>query len=130
MRNLLLCLLSFVVFLIGCESKHPYKPEPEPYIPKDILQCIAQIDGLWGKELRKEAKHMSEKDFIGITHASYGMWIRNNWGLWKGSRLKLYFSVRGAGFAENISAVIFASYYRYVTGKKINFGELLKTYQG
>jgi len=123
-----LFMLSFL--LSSCEPKHSYKPTPAIYIPKDILECIAQIDISCGDELRKEANHMSEDDFTAITHASYGMWIRNNWGLWKGSRLKQYFSSRGVSFAENISNVIFASYYRYVTGKKINFGELLKNNQG
>ena len=46
------------------------------------------------------------------------MWIRNNWGLWGGSRLLKYFKERGITHPDSMSAIILACYYHWLKGNK------------
>ena len=64
------------------------------YIPKDLEDCFVQIDSFWDDSMKTQVKNWSEDEFSANTHFGFGMWIRNNWGLWGGSRLSKYFSVR------------------------------------
>jgi hypothetical protein len=45
---------------------------------------------------------------------SLGLWIRNNWGLWSGSRLQAYFRNLGINHPDSMSGVILVSYHRYL----------------
>ena len=44
------------------------------------------------------------------------MWLRNNWGLWSGSRLERYFYARGVYHPDNMSGAILEYYYDYLHG--------------
>ena len=57
------------------------------------------------------------------------MWIRNNWGLWKGSRLSKFFNEKGIYHPDDMSGIILDSYYRYLTGQEITLSEQIKYYQ-
>ncbi len=52
-----------------------------------------------------------------------GKWIRNNWGLWKGSRLYKFFKLKGITHPDNISSIILSSYYRFITKNDIKLKE-------
>lgn len=47
-----------------------------------------------------------------------GMWMRNNWRLWAGSRLQKYFLVRGIRHPDDMSGVILEYYYDWLKGQK------------
>ena len=44
------------------------------------------------------------------------MWLRNNWGLWGGSRLLLYLFDRGLKHPDDMSAAILKFYWDYLHG--------------
>jgi len=46
------------------------------------------------------------------------MWIRNNWGLWGGSRLQSYFAQRGFSEPDGISSIILDEYYGWLKGNQ------------
>jgi hypothetical protein len=50
-------------------------------------------------------------------HLGFGMWIRNNWGLWGGSRLQKYFLTRDIKHPDSMSALILEYYYDWVYEK-------------
>lgn len=92
------------------------------YIPKDLGDCIAQLDSFWSDSIKNEIKQMSEGYFLANSHFGIGLWIRNNWGLWgKGSRLSAFFHKNGVYHPDDISAMILISYYRYISNKDIDF---------
>lgn len=84
------------------------------YIPADLEDAIKMLD----KELdAKEKIRLRDSSDFFDQHFGLGMWIRNNWGLWSGSRLKKYFLQHGYWDADYISGVIVGEYLEYLKGK-------------
>lgn len=99
------------------------------YIPYDLNDCFKQIDGFWTDSVKTEIKNMNEAEFTINAHFSFGMWIRNNWGLWSGSRLSKYFADLGIFHPDDMSDIILTSYYRYLTGQEIQLEEQIDFYK-
>ena len=99
------------------------------YIPKDLEDCFKQIDGFWADSLKTEIKTWTEDEFSGRAHMGFGMWMRNNWQLWGGSRLSKYFNEMGIYHPDDMSGIILTSYHRRLTGKEIQLEEQIKYYQ-
>lgn len=99
------------------------------YIPKDLEDCFKQIDSFWNDSTKVQVKQLTEVQFSGIAHLSFGMWIRNNWQLWAGSRLSKYFNNLGINHPDDMSGIILDSYHRYLTNKDIKLEEQIKYYQ-
>ncbi len=99
------------------------------YIPKDLEDCFKQIDSFWDDSTKVKVKQWSEDEFSGRAHMGFGMWMRNNWQLWGGSRLSKYFNDLGIYHPDDMSGIILDSYHRYLTGKEIKLEEQIKFYQ-
>jgi len=91
------------------------------YIPFNLYDSFVQIDSFFSDSTKLKIKQQTELEFLGHHHFGLGMWMRNNWGLWKGSRLWLYFYNKGVPHPDNISTLILTSYHRKVNDKQINF---------
>jgi hypothetical protein len=57
------------------------------------------------------------------------MWMRNNWGLWGGSRLAKWFNNQGVKHPDDMSGVILDSFWRHLNDKPIKLEEQVKHYQ-
>lgn len=99
------------------------------YIPKDIEDCCRQIDSFLSDSMKAKAKQWTENEFSSRAHMGLGMWMRNNWQLWGGSRLSKYFNLLGIYHPDDMSGFILDSYHRYLTGNAINLEEQIKFYQ-
>lgn len=99
------------------------------YIPKDIEDCFKQIDSFWNDSTKVKIKQWTEEEFSGRAHHGFGMWMRNNWQLWGGSRLSKYFNDLGIYHPDDMSGIILDSYHRYLLGKEIKLEEQIKFYQ-
>ena len=55
--------------------------------------------------------------------------MRNNWGLWKGSRLSKWFNSQGIKHTDDMSGVILVSYYRHLNGKPIELEKQIQYYK-
>jgi len=99
------------------------------YIPRNLEECFKQIDLFWTDSLKIEVKNMSEDDFGASAHFGFGRWMRNNWGLWGGSRLKVFFNEMKIHHPDDMSGIIIKSYHRYLTGRSINLESQTKYYQ-
>lgn len=94
------------------------------YIPKDLEDCFKQIDKFWSDSTKRQVKTWTEDEFFQKTYRfGIGLWIRNNWQLWGGSRLTAYFNKLGAYNPESISVIILTSYHRHLSGKEIKFAD-------
>ncbi len=98
------------------------------YIPIDLDDCFRQIDGFWADSIKTEVKKMSEDEFTVNTHFGMGMWMRNNWKLWGGSRLSKYFNDLGVFHPDDMSGIILTSYYRYLLKLDVKLEEQIKGY--
>ena len=92
------------------------------FIPKDLPDCIRQLDSM----LNKEDKDYIRKEGAVSVHFSLGMWLRNNWGLWGGSRLKTYFNDNGIQHPDDMSGVILDCYVKHLKNEEVNYKRMLR----
>lgn len=110
------------------QSLSDLKSEEKVYIPKDLEDCFVQLEKILQQADLEKIKVDPEKDMI-LYHRSLGMWMRNNWGLWSGSRLKLYFNNLGIHHPDDMSGIILDSFWRHIHGQPIRLEEQIKSYQ-
>ena len=89
------------------------------YIPKDLSDAHSELN----KILDNEAKEMIVKGES--THFGLGMWLRNNWGLWSGGRLKCYFDERELYHPDHISSLILGTYRMKLLNESFNQDSLI-----
>lgn len=87
------------------------------YIPKDLEDCFRQIDMFWDDSTKNQVKLWTEDEFSARAHLGFGMWMRNNWQLWGGSRLSKYFNDHEVYHPDNMSGMILRGYHRYLMGQ-------------
>ena len=88
------------------------------YIPANLGECFVELDKQLPEIDKKEMAAKPNRDGMIIYHHGLGTWIRNNWGLWAGSRLQKYFTDRGITHPDDMSGVILDYYHDWLTGKK------------
>lgn len=99
------------------------------YIPKNLEDCFVQINSFWSDSTKIKVKNWEEREFIGNVHMGFGMWMRNNWRLWGGSRLSKHFNEIGINHPDDMSGIILISYHRKLNNKEIKLEEQVKYYQ-
>jgi hypothetical protein len=81
------------------------------YIPRDLEDAHAElIKMLPADELQQIRNMKAEREMIGY-HMSLGMDLRNDWGLWKGSRLSRRFNLMGIWHPDDMSAIILFTFW-------------------
>ena len=88
------------------------------YIPANLAECFVELDKQLSEIDKNEMRAQPTRDGMIIYHLGLGMWIRNNWGLWRGSRLQKYFTDRRITHPDDMSVVILDYYHDWLTGKK------------
>ncbi len=88
------------------------------YIPKDLGECFIELDKLLKEVDKTEMQSLSNRDDMIRYHHGLGTWIRNNWGLWGGSRLQKYFTDKGIMHPDDMSSVVLSHYHDWLNGKK------------
>jgi hypothetical protein len=99
------------------------------YIPKNLGECFIELDKLLSEIDRKEMQALPKRDDMIGYHFSLGMWMRNNWVLWGGSRLQKYFIDKGVTDPEEMSTIILYHYHDWLNGKKETWKEWEKNPQ-
>lgn len=99
------------------------------YIPKDLADCFAQINSFWDDSTKMQVKNLEEREFTSKVHLGFGMWIRNNWQLWGGSRLSKYFNDLGIFHPDDMSGIILVSYHRHLNNQEPNLEAQIQYYQ-
>jgi hypothetical protein len=62
---------------------------------KNLEEAVSQLSIVLSDSTKQEISSMTEEEFVGNAHLSLGMWIRNEWRLWKGGDLVDYFESMG-----------------------------------
>jgi hypothetical protein len=99
------------------------------YIPADFDGCLKQLDSLTNDGLKEWIKCLPDREFGRHVHHSFGMYLRNNWGLWGDSPLAKNLSQLGIFHPDDMTAIILDSYQRKLKGEDIKLQEQLKHYQ-
>jgi hypothetical protein len=148
-----LCLLSIGLYFINEHEENDnaklpitsielntHKDKSSPtgiYIPKDLPDCHRELDNMinddWKAYLAGKVENFSkeEKDkYEGCyDHMSMGLWIRNNWGLWKGSALAKYFNGMGIHHPDDMSAIILSSYRAKLRNEQYDLNTAIRLFQ-
>ena len=86
------------------------------YIPVNLNDCFLQLNKTLKPIDREMIKNFKERSDLWSLHHGLGMWIRNNWGLWGGSRLQSYFAQRGFSEPDGVSSIILNECYDWLRG--------------
>ena len=98
------------------------------YIPRDLDDCFVELNKIFTNEDIEKLKNEDE-DYMVSYHNNLGRSLRNDWGLWGGSRLKSWFLIRGIEHADDMSGIILDSYWRHLNSEPIKLDEQIKHYQ-
>jgi len=86
------------------------------YIPKNLEECFIELNKLLRPKDIEEIKNLKDRNETILYHHGFGTWLRNNWGLWGGSRLQLYLTKKGIDHPDSMSASILEYYYDWLNG--------------
>ena len=130
-RTVLLVFILFSAFAAKAQDKARFFSDSinGVYIPKNLEESFKQIDTFWNDSTKQEVAKWTEDEFIGKAHHGFGTWIRNNWGLWGGSRLSEYFHKMGIHHPDDMSGIILTSYHRKMTGKPLEVQAQVQHYK-
>lgn len=138
MKQIFLLAAFVTLFLNVCfaQEQDIYKVTPttdlssesKVYIPSSLEDSFQELKKMLNPELIKKMQMNSEQEMIDY-HMGLGLWMRNNWGLWRGSRLSKYFNGIGIFHPDDMSGIILDSFWRYLNSKPINLNEQVAFYQ-
>ena len=94
--------------------------EPLKGKPKTLEDTFVYLDQIIDDTTTYNFMTLPDDVAVSRLHFPFGMWIRNNWGLWKGSDLKNYFEKQGVYHPDAMSSIIFTSYYRHLHNDSID----------
>lgn len=113
--TLLLCVTSSAQKKVTYQRDYRFYSEriEGTYIPKDIDEAIDSLDTILSeKDKRFIADSLSMEDFCADAHFGVGMWMRNEWGLWSGSRLQKFLTKKKVYHPDEMSYEILKAYYK------------------
>jgi hypothetical protein len=102
--------------------------EGEIKIPKDLPAALTELRKMLPPELLSRMQANPEDDMI-LYHHGLGTWLRNNWGLWKGSQLSEYFNQLGIFHPDDMSGIVLDSMWRELNGKPIRLEDQIAHYK-
>ena len=99
----------------GMYNKEESEKRSEIPIPKTVDEAIKTLAKIVSKEDRD---YLLENGAISM-HDSLGRWIRNEWGLWTGSKLKNELKKKGFEHPDDMSNYIIEEFIEYCWNNKI-----------
>lgn len=98
-------------------------------IPSNLDECFIKLDKILNDSTISSFKQLTEDVFLVQTHMTLGRYLRNNWGLWAGSKLSRYFNNLEIFHPDDMSSIILTSYHRFLCGKKILLEDQINHYK-
>lgn len=118
--------LTIIGLLLSTSLTFGQIHEPLKGEPKILEETFPYLDQKFGDTIKYNFMILPEDVAVGRLHFPLGMWIRNEWGLWKNSDLKKYFIDKGIYHPDDMSGIIFTSYYRYLNNKPIDLEDQIE----
>jgi hypothetical protein len=99
------------------------------YKPVNLEEAVIQLTKILPDTTQQKILSMTEDEFLGGSHFGLGMWIRNNWGLWRGGKLAKEFNNKGIFHPDDMSGIILKCYYRQLHNQDWGLDEQIKLYK-
>jgi len=100
----------------------------ETYIPRDLNDCFVELKKIVSPEDLEKIKDEKEDDMV-LYHGGLGMHLRNDWGLWAGSRLSEWFNKQGIEHPDDMSGIILDSFWRHLNSQPVLLNAQVEYYQ-
>ena len=104
-------LIVFLFVFSVLQSQNNSKKELR-YKPVNLEEAVNRLKKMHHDTTKQQILTIKEDDFLAGSHFGMGMWIRNNWGLWRGGELAKHFNSIGIYHPDDMSGIILTSYYR------------------
>jgi hypothetical protein len=104
--------LLFTFFLVTAAVAQPAAKANRQPRPRTLEEAVQRLQHLHSDSLQQRIVAQTEEEFIGHTHLELGMWMRNQWGLWRGGPLIKHFNSLGISHPDDMSGLILRCYYR------------------
>lgn len=124
-----LCVVFLTLIVVVAASCVPglISLKKHPYVPSDLDDCFIYLDTTLNQAALDTLRNWTEEDLY-KAHFGLGMWMRNEWGLWKGSRLSKWFNARGIWHPDDMSGIILTSYLRHLHNEPIELDNQIRYY--
>jgi len=119
-RFILIFLGLFLITNLNAQNRN------KRYKPKDLEESITQLGIIFPDSTKNNIFNLTEEEFVKNTHLTTGMWIRNNWGLWRKRELAKYFNTLGIFHPDDMSGIILTSYYRHLHNQDLKVEEQIE----
>jgi len=97
--------------------------------PDDIYECFEYLDVIFDDTAKYTFMTFPEEVSAANYHFGLGMWMRNNWGLWRNSLLKQSLIDSGYVHPDDMSSIILKAYHRKLNNKPLNVKEDAELYR-
>lgn len=97
--------------------------------PKNLEESFLRIDQMFDDTSKYTFMTLPEAIATTRLHFGFGMWIRNNWGLWGNSELKQALQDSGFVHPDDMSSVVLKSYHRRLNHKPLPIREEAMKYR-
>jgi len=137
MKNKIIILVLNLTLLICCSEIYSAdfpinvksnRDEQNIYIPADLKEVHSELLRLLPKETIEKMRSGTEDD-MSQYHFGPGMWMRNNWGFRRGSRLAKYFNGIGIRHPDDMSGIILGTFWCKLNDKPFRLNERIEYYQ-
>lgn len=96
--------------------------------PKNLTECFEQLNTKISPNEIIELVNQPENKLY-MYHHGLGRRIRNEWGLWGDSKLKLWFFSKGVWHPDDMSSIIIKSYWRLLNHQPIELNQQTSKYK-
>lgn len=97
--------------------------------PANFDECLNFLETRTSEKMKEWIRCLPDQEFSGIVHHGYGMYLRNNWGLWAFSDLAKNLYEMGIFHPDDMTSIILTSFQRKLKGEDIKLQEQIKYYQ-
>lgn len=97
--------------------------------PADFEECLKFLDTRTSEKMKEWIRCLPDHEFSGKVHHGYGMYLRNNWGLWAFSDLAKNLYEMGIFHPDDMTTIILTSFQRRLKGEDIKLQEQIKYHQ-
>lgn len=95
--------------------------------PKNLKEAVNRIIDATPDIVQE--KIIEGSDELRFAHFGLGKWIRNNWGLWGGSKLQEWFHEKGIRHADDMSGIILETVKREIRGEDWDIAGQVQSYR-
>jgi len=100
------------------------------YIPRDIEEAYSELIRLIPLQDINIYKKQNLPVFLADTHFGIGRNIRNNWMLWRNSRLASFLIKKGVTHPDDMSTIILMHFHSQINNKIFDLDKEIEKYKG